>query len=348
MLLCNGYFLHLGHTMQHLIDNSGRVNYGEFPFAVENINYRDFDLRTCMDKPASYLKKRMGFNQFQFIALTGPELIFGVAIVNLKWVNSCFAYCYEPATGKFEEFSCLLPLSLGCRVNQTPNQGSWHFKQGKNFVDIRCENQQRKVSFNFKNMARGEFCIDEKNDYEPLAVCCRAGYNGFVYTQKSTALPAAGEIHWQNKKFNAENLLASVDWSAGYMRRETFWLWGSLSGYCQSGERIGFNLAAGVNETSFTENGLWLDGKLIKLERADFIFERNNRQKPWLIRSSDGLLNLTFTPHGKRCEKINVGLLASNFTQLFGFYNGTVNLRDGRCLQIENQAGFAEDHFARW
>lgn len=340
--------MHLGHTMQHLIDNSGRVHYGEFPLAVENINYRDFDLRTCMDKPASYLKKRMGFNQFQFIALTGPELIFGVAIVNLKWVNSCFAYCYEPATGKFEEFSCLLPLSIGCSVNQTPNQGSWHFKQGKNFVDIRCENQQRKVSFNFKNMAQGEFCIDEKNDYAPLAVCCRAGYNGFVYTQKSTALPAAGEIRWQNKTFAADNLLASVDWSAGYMRRETFWLWGSLSGYCKTGERIGFNLAAGVNETSFTENGLWLDGKLIKLERADFIFERNDRQKPWLIRSSDGLLNLTFTPQGKRCEKINVGFLASNFTQLFGFYSGTVNLPDGRCLQIENQAGFAEDHFARW
>lgn len=334
--------------MQHLIDESGKVTYANFTTPVETINYRDFDLRDNMDKPASFLKKRMGFNQFQFIALTGPELIFGLAIVNLKWVNNCFAYCYEPATGKFQEFSSLLPLSFGSEVNQTPNQGVWRFAQGKNFAEIRCENQQRIVEFYFDDMACGEFYIDEKNHYDPLAVCCRAGYSGFVYTQKSTALAVQGNIKWGETVFAAESLLASVDWSAGYMRRETFWLWSSLSCRLENGQTLGFNLAAGVNETSFTENALWLDGKKINLERAEFIFDRTDRQKPWTIRSSDGVLTLQFIPEGKRCEKVNAGLLASNFTQLFGKYYGEVRLSDGQILTIDGQYGFAEDHYAKW
>jgi hypothetical protein len=341
-------FAHEKNNMQQLIDKSGKVTYATFDAPVETINYRDFDLRNSMDNPVGFLKKRMGFNQFQFIAVTGPELIFGMAIVNLKWVNNCFAYCYEPATGKFQEFSTLLPLSFGSTVNQTPNKGCWRFAQGKNFAEIRCENQQRIIEFYFDGMASGELYIDEHTHYQPLAVCCRAGYTGFVYTQKSTALPVTGNIKWGETVFNAGNLLASVDWSAGYMRRETFWLWSSLSCRLENGQTLGFNLAAGVNETSFTENALWLDGELIKLDRADFIFDRSDRQKPWKICSSDGVLALEFIPEGKRCEKVNAGLLASNFTQLFGKYYGQVTLADGRIFSIDGQYGFAEDHYAKW
>ncbi|MGK0445788.1 MAG: hypothetical protein ACJA1U_002740, partial [Bermanella sp.] len=105
---------------------------------------------------------------------------------------------------------------------------------------------------------------------------------------------------------------------------------------------------AGVNETSYTENALWVNGKMIKLDRAEFLFNRQDRMQPWQISSSDGHISLTFTPAGERKEKINAGLIASNFTQVFGRFNGTVKDRDGRIIQVKQANGFCEDHFAKW
>ncbi len=132
------------------------------------------------------------------------------------------------------------------------------------------------------------------------------------------------------------------------MRRETFWLWASLSHQTKDGIKVGFNLAAGVNETSHTENGLWINDELIKLDRTNFTFNRKNRMDLWQVSSSDAHIDLTFEPMGERKEKINAGLIASNFTQLFGRFNGTVKDKNGKEIKIENAMGFCEDHFAKW
>ena len=132
------------------------------------------------------------------------------------------------------------------------------------------------------------------------------------------------------------------------MRRETFWNWASLSHTTESGDIVGFNLAAGVNETSFTENNLWINGSSIKLNQAEFKFNRKNRMNPWAIKSNDGLIELNFTPLGVRKEKINAILIASNFTQVFGKFNGTVKDKSGQTYKIEDALGFCEDHYAKW
>src|SRR5690606_24571159 len=86
--------------------------------------------------------------------------------------------------------------------------------------------------------------------------------------QKSAAQVCHGRVQWHDQRFDLQQLraLAAVDWTGGYMRRETFWNWGSLSCQLRDGRGLGFNLAAGVNETGFTENALWLDGRLIKVD----------------------------------------------------------------------------------
>ena len=107
------------------------------------------------------------------------------------------------------------------------------------------------------------------------------------------------------------------------------------------------NLAAGVNETGFTENALWLDGKLIKIDMVNFQFDRYRPDSAWRMQSADGIVDLQFTPLGQRKEKINALLIASNFTQHFGVFAGRISLAD-ELIIIENCWGFAEDHYARW
>ena len=131
------------------------------------------------------------------------------------------------------------------------------------------------------------------------------------------------------------------------MRRETFWNWGSLSAHLSDGRRIGFNLVAGVNDTGYTENALWLDDQMVKLSTVVFDFDRQDGEAPWGMRSQDGILDLRFEPAGQRSEKRNAVVIASNFTQFFGRYYGRISL-PGEELELSGQWGFAEDHFARW
>jgi hypothetical protein len=334
--------------MNQLINSNGQVNFGVFDTCPTTINFQDFDLRNTMDKPVTGLRKKMGFNQFQFIALTGDDFILGVAIVSLKWVSNCFIYVYQPSTKTFKEYSWLKPLSMGTTTSNQPNNGDWSFTSGNNRISISSSNGTRALKLNVGDDLNVDVAIDETHQYNPLALCCRAGYSGWVFTQKTTALNFTGDINWQGKDVDTRDLLASVDWSCGYMRRETFWLWGSLSCKTKDGTKIGFNLAAGVNETTHTENGLWINDQLIKLDRAEFIFDRDNRTNTWKISTSDGHIDLRFEPEGERKEKVNAGFMASNFTQLFGRYYGTIKDQDGKPHKIDGATGFCEDHYAKW
>lgn len=334
-----------------LINKDGQPSFGVFKGSVGEINHLDYDLRNAMDRRLSKLSKRLKYNQFQFIGFTSPELIIGIAIVDLKIASNCFVYAYQPTTQKFEEFSFIQPFSRKTAMSPKPNEGSASFVKGKNKVTITATKTPRLRSVNVE-LASGfkvDAIIDESANYNPLAVCARAGYTGWVFTQKATALVCNGSVNWGEEVFDLDkiNALASVDWSAGYMRRETSWNWGSLSCKLNDGRRLGFNLAAGVNETGFTENALWIDGTLYKVDMVDFRFDRYHPEHAWALRSNDGIINLYFEPAGQRKEKMNMIVAASNFTQHFGRFYGDINI-NGEIIHLDGAWGFTEDHYAKW
>ena len=69
--------------------------------------------------------------------------------------------------------------------------------------------------------------------------------------------------------------------------------------------------------------------------------------RPWHIESNDGLVRLRFLPAGKRSANTHAGLIVSKFHQSFGRFEGT--LRDGdQVCELQNVAGFTEEHDAKW
>lgn len=335
---------------EFLINQNGQPDFGYFPDGVRCINYMDYDLRSVMDRPLTKYSKKVRFNQFQFIGITCPELVVGVAIVDLQFLSNCFVYLYHPPTGQYEEVSFLQPLAMNTRFDSSPIDGISSFRKGNNRVVITATGQHacRSVQASLDCGIKINIDIDEAMN-RPLSLCSRAGYQGWVFTQKSTALSCSGRCEWRGNTWQLEAIggLAAVDWSAGYMRRETFWNWGSLSCQLEDRRRLGFNLAAGVNETGFTENGLWLDSSFHNVGPVDFQFDRYHQNKRWVLCSHDDVINLEFEPIGKRKEKINAIFLASNFTQHFGKYYGDLNV-GGEIVRLKGEWGFAEDHYARW
>lgn len=337
--------------IEKLIQANGQPRFGVFPQGVAELNYLDYDLRTAMDRKRSALAKRFGFNQFQFISLISPKLIVGVAIVDLKLISNAFLYLYEPDSGYFEEFSWLQPLARQTRIEPCPNDGESYFSKGDNSLSIKASTTPgvRVLSVKLGKKLSIDATIDETSHYNPLAVCARAGYSGWVFTQKSTARPVSGQIQWEDSQYDLAALgaLAAVDWTGGFMRRETFWNWGSLSHRLPDGRLLGFNLAAGVNETGFSENALWLDGRLIKVDMVDFRFDRYHPKHSWALRSNDGIIDLHFTPKGKRSDKTNAFFMASNFSQFFGQFHGEIHLPD-ETITLQDAWGLTEDHYAKW
>lgn len=333
-----------------LIGPDGQPRFGRFPQPIQTINHQDFSYTDPLDNQAGALARHFHLKQFQFVGLVSERFILGCAIVSLKYVSNAFVYLFDRQNNRIIEKTLLQPLSLHCRMSNTPDAGLHRFRKGDTEFNFYSHPGRKHVEIFSGRDIRIDFTIEEPEGFQPISVCTRTGFNGWTYTQKANALRAQGRIQWDtlNLPVEPEHFLGSYDWSCGYMRRQTAWNWASLSGVLADGQRFGANLANGVNETGFTENGFWVDGTQTALGPVTFEFNKQKRDESWHIRDLNGRLNLTFIPEGKRCEKLNIWFLASNFTQLAGQFHGTVTTDEGQILQLTAIPGFCEDHYAKW
>ena len=339
---------------ERLADHQGRVHFGFFDGAVPEINGRDHDYRTPMGSPASRFARHFDYKQFQYFGIISDQLLAGCAFAHTGWIGIAFFYTFEPATGRLREYTWRSPLGKALTLSSSPVSGDSLFQQGS--VTLRmgyARSGQRLIktlSVDIPDLAL-EARMEEPASYESMSLCTRTGVNGWVYANKVAGVPVTGSLTerkgGQNQVFEALAACGHHDFSAGYMRRQTFWNWACLSGSV-NGQHLGLNLSCGVNETSYTENCLWLDGQLIKVDTTQFQYERDNLLAPWRVTSGDGQVDLTFEPLGNHRERMNLGVFASNFSQLFGRFTGTLHLHDGRTLSVDNLYGFVEEQYAKW
>jgi len=197
---------------------------------------------------------------------------------------------------------------------------------------------------NIKFMVR----LDDFKAVKPLRICTRAGYRGWSFTRKAAPLPVSGRVEVAGQVFELEpgNSFAISDWTAGFLRYNTFWNWAAIASRLSDGRTIGLNLSWGVNETGFTENLFWIDSIMTKVDTVSFSKDESGLN--WRIRSHDKRVELEFKPQGSRGEHVNALVVATRFTQYFGRFTGRLITRDKEVVSIDNIFGWTEDHFARW
>jgi len=328
--------------MKQLINNN-TINYGLYNEPVERINYEDYILKTPMGMVIPDIIKQLFSNHFIFVGISGTEIMAGIAVVDLKYISNAFFYIYEIDTNKiFETKKISLPFNA--KIEQEPDSMNCFFNSNSinvimNSGDISVETNNSKIKLNLS-----------LSKASPLRICTRAGYRGWVYTQKTSGIELTGKLEYNNKiiDLSSPNYMALVDWTGGYMRNETFWNWAAITSRLSDNRSIGLNLSCGVNETSFTENAFWIDNKLTKVDTVNFYYDKDDLYKKWHISSNDKKVDIEFTPSGHREEKVNAFLLATDFTQLFGTYSGKLITDDDEEIQIKNIYGWAEDHYAKW
>ncbi|GAB60119.1 hypothetical protein RNAN_3133 [Rheinheimera nanhaiensis E407-8] len=328
-----------------VIGQDGLPCFGHYARPPAELGLERFVYRTVLDKPASALSKYLHFKQFQFVSLCHPDWQIGIAIADIRYLASAFCYFYDRNTGQLDELELLKPFSLGVSMSPSPTQGEARIS-GKQHISLTLQHYNWHVRLSGA-LLQGEFSLNGAADASPLALCTPTGYNGWTYTQKHNALPLNGTLSYRGKPLDVTAALAGYDFSAGFMRRETSWRWGSISALLPQG-RFGLNLACGVNETGTTENGLWLNGQWQSLPPVAITLNRQQPQTPWQYHDDSGRVKLQFSPQQVRQQKLDLGVLASNFRQYCGFFCGEITLANGEKLLLQQVPGLAEDHFARW
>ena len=293
----------------------------------------------------SGLWQRFHHKRWQYVGIAGADCFIGLAIVDAGWAASAFAYVFDRQQRRvLVDFSATGLPGVSVKVNNCAAEGAFA-RFGGGGGEILLSRPPGGQQFTLKLRLR-DFAIDAVLDAAPAAPTLSAVipiHNGVANcTQKSACLRVSGAAECQGRRFDLNGYSASLDYTNGLLARETAWRWASAHS-----PDIGFNLQAGFNGAN--ENILWLNGRMVLLGAARFDFDPKRPMQPWHVATDDGLLDLTFEPHGARRENKNLLVAASFYIQPIGVFSGQVRAsRHDAPTIVSNLLGVTEDHRARW
>lgn len=301
-------------------------------------------LRGEFSRPA--LWRRLHHKRWHYVGIATEQCFIGVAIVDLGWTNTAFAYLFDRREKKLlADFSQDGLPGLTARVGNRPLNGalSWfrHLSGSLRYEHVAGERYRLTVATRSGLKIKAE--INQAGASPFLTAIGPIANGGCAHaTVKSSALDVKGSASVGNQTFVLDGGIASFDYSNGLLARDTEWRWASAHG-----RDIGFNLQQGYFGTY--ENVLWLDGALIPLGSARFEFDAKEPLSPWHVSTDDGLLDLSFQPEGARQESKNLVVAASYYIQPIGTFSGTVKASpDAPPQHVEQLVGVTEDHRSRW
>jgi Protein of unknown function (DUF2804) len=166
---------------------------------------------------------------------------------------------------------------------------------------------------------------------EPVEVASAHG-RSYIWTRKRANVPVRASVRLGGRERTVE-ATAFIDESAGYHARHTSWCWSAGSGRGGGGERVAWNLVAGVHDAvDASERTVWVDGRAEEVGPVEFA--------PDLSRVG----GLGFEQWCAREHHARRGPLRSDYRQPFGAFSG--ELPNG--LELAAGYGVMEWHRALW
>ncbi len=247
-----------------LIQANGQPRYGRFKELPKSIDYQAYQYKNPYGRVLSGWRKHLKYKKFKFCSIQHEHYTIGLAIADIAWAGHGFVYVYNHMSNEVLEWNAINFLSRNTVLDEQPLFNHSYFHKSPFQIDIQHANGVRYINVSkygeIKLSAR-IFCAGT----DPLSMCSPTGINGWTYTQKLTTLGCEGFFinkQGQTIQFN-ERSFASLDDTCGFLRPETAWFWLSCNFWDVNHNRIGLNLASGVNESFGNENCLWVNGKFI-------------------------------------------------------------------------------------
>jgi len=177
-----------------------------------------------------------------------------------------------------------------------------------------------------------------------IATSWKENRKAFYLNEKVNCMPAEGSIRLGDDiiLLSANDAWGVLDWRRGCWMRENTWYWASAGGKT-NGHTFGFNLGYGFSDRSpASENCLFHDGKIHKLDYVEFILPSSGFMDTWKFTSPDGRLDMSFRPAVDRFSNTDFKITKSVQHQVFGYFSGQAVLDNGKIITLEDFPGFAE------
>ena len=281
--------------------------------------------------------RRTGRKAWIYAGAFNQRYYTGFAIADAGLVGTAFAYVFDAETKKYVEEKVTVPFGFASGFDPSL-QTDWKLKT----FSIKSNGNTMLLSYKGKRI---NLELELENDFTHGLTTIAPSYaRPFNHTYKDIIMPAKVTATIDGESIAYGGKIGSVDFSKGYPPRTTFWNWASMVGQTAGGQAVGLNLVAHHNNS--LENSLWTEDSAIAVSQAMFEYKEPLDKNTWRIRSVDGIVDLTFTPLGKRAENINAFIMKSMFVQPFGVFEGTIRI-NGTPQPVKGY-GVVEEHFAKW
>lgn len=322
----------------------GRPATGRYEGHIARLDWEGF----AQARQRPFWWRTLRHKRWQYLGIGSPQLFIGLAIVDLGWGCTAFAYLFDRSSRRLlADWSQDGIKGWSGRVSHAPLLGSCaHFRGPSARLSWRHDAPTESLGVQVQVAGLSLEATVSLIDAPPVLLAVGPigeGDSGLAHaTQKTSALPVQGWAQAGGQRFDLDSAMASVDSSHGLLAHRTAWQWA-----CAHRRGLGFNLQAGYFGAH--ENALWLDGQLIPLGAARFDFDEADPMAPWRVRTDDGLLDLDFQPEGARGERRDLGLVASRYVQPVGTFSGYVKASATAVPRpVHDLLGVTEDHCSRW
>ena len=168
--------------------------------------------------------------------------------------------------------------------------------------------------------------------------------HAFYYNQKINCMRASGYVEFDGVRyeFDPQTDFGTLDWGRGVWTYDNTWYWGNGNTVID-GNVFGWNIGYGFGDTSAaTENALFYNGRVQKLDDIAFNIPEDDIMKTWTITSSDGRFEMEFEPLYDRAANLDFKAIVSDQHQVFGRMSGIAVLDGNKELQLKNVLCFNE------
>ncbi len=325
----------------HLLDQHGVPIWGRYQSAVDTLNWQ----KLAQPWRRSACWRFFHRKHWHYMALAHPDWFCALAIVDIGWANTAFAYVLDRRSGKLlADYSRDGIPGYSASLSDQPETG---LHSQFHFMSEHIELAHDPASDQFLlDLKLPDFVLQAQiqRASQPASLLAVAPIQGGTVhaTHKTGGMPATATLRIAGQNLVLSDVVASMDHSHGFLARDTSWRWASAHDL-----RLGFNLQSGY--LGQHENVLWLEQKIYPLAEAEFDYDKNNPQADWQIRTRDGLLNLDFVVEGIRAENKNLIVAQSRYVQPIGRFYGQLRPYAGASvIQLDGLVGVTEDHFSRW
>lgn len=308
----------------------------------------------------SALGRLLTHKKWQYAFVATPEVAAFFAVVDVNYTSNAFVLAVDLGTQQvIVDEGYLGPPRPLTRVSDAPNVGLHvsFFRPEAHLTAFREEGDPRYHLRARLGLAlpltRPRFALDAAlltaGAPPPLTVIAPVEGGIVNVTQKWAALLSFGQLVTPKRRYSLDGGVGGLDFTSGYLGRETSWRWAFACGRLRDGSPVGINLVEGFNESrhDVNENAVWLGGALHPVGRARFTWNQGDVLDRWHVTTTDGAIDLRFTPIAVHREHRDLKLVTSRFAQPVGLWEGSVTL-GGVTHPIRNVPGVTEDQFVRW